>query len=145
VTQRLRSKKRKQNQKNNWGLFHLYVLVSAALIIAMWGVIIRGGEPPPARTLHVVERPKVCLFLVNGAIRRYTHYEGRGYPARLSELPPRYLPIPKEKLSCLDTLSYSTDPSGGYRLTLTDPSTGDVIITLSPQGIINMRSSVRES
>jgi hypothetical protein len=55
------------------------------------------------------------------------------------------LPIPKEKLSCLDTLSYSTDPSGGYRLTLTDPSTGDVIITLSPQGIINMRSSVRES
>jgi hypothetical protein len=145
VTQRLRSKKRKENQKNNWGLFHLYVLVSAALIIAMWGVIIRGGEPPPARTLHVVERPTVCLFLVDGAIRRYTHYQGGGYPAKLSELLPRYFPIPKEKLSCLDTLSYSTDPRGGYRLTLTDRSTGDVIIMLSPQGVINRSPSVRES
>lgn len=145
MTQRLRSEERKENQKNKWGLFHLYVLVSAALIIAMWGVIIRGGEPPPPRTLHVVERPTVCLFLVDGAIKRYTHYEGRGYPARLSELLPRYLPIPKEKLSCLDTLSYSTDPRGGYRLTLTDRNTGDVIIMLSPQGIIDMSPSVRES
>jgi len=138
----VRSEERKEDRKKDWGLFHLYVLISSALIIAMWGVIIRGGEPAPPRTVHVVERPTLLLFLVDGAIKRYAHYEETGYPARLSDLLPRYVPIRKEELSCLDTLSYSTDPTGGYRLALTDRSTGDVIIVLSPQGIVDMSPTV---
>jgi hypothetical protein len=145
MTEQVHAEGQDQKRGNNRGLFHLYVLVTAALIIALWGVIIRGGEPPPPRTAYVVERPIVLLFLVDTAVKRYAHYERGRYPEQLPELLPRYLPIPKEEFSCLDTLSYSTDPSGGYRLTLTDRSTGDVIIMLSPQGIINMRSSVKES
>ena len=84
----------------------------------------------------------LLVFLVDGAIKRYAHYEGRGYPERLSDLLPRYVPIRKEELSCLDTLSYSTDPTGGYRLALVDHSAGEVIIILSPQGIVDMSPTV---
>jgi hypothetical protein len=145
VTERVGNEGQDQKRGNNWGLFHLFVLISAALIIALWGVIIRGGEPPPLKTAYVVERPVVLLFLVDTAVKRYAHYESGRYPEQLPELLPRYLPVPKEEFSCLDTLSYSTDPTGGYRLALTDRNTGDVMIMLSPQGIVNMRSSVKES
>ena len=145
MTGRVRSEELKVNRKKKWGMFHLYLLISAALIIAMWGVLIRGGEPPPLRTAHVVERPTVLLFLVDGAIRRYAHYEERGYPERLSDLHPKYVPLRKEELSCLEVLSYSTDPAEGYRLALIDRSAGDVIIMLSPEGIVQMDPSVEGS
>jgi len=145
VTGRVRSEERKEKRKKEWGVFHLYLLISAALIIAMWGVLIRGGEPPPPKTIHVVERPTVLLFLVDGAIRRYAHYEERGYPEQLSDLHPKYVPLRKEELSCLEVLSYSTDPAEGYRLALIDRSTGNVTIVLSPQGIVCMSPSDEES
>jgi len=68
VTERVHPKEQEENRKKDWGPFHLYLLISAALIIAMWGLIIRGGEPPPPRTAHFVERPTLLLFLVDGAI-----------------------------------------------------------------------------
>ena len=138
------SEELKENRKKEWGMFHLYLLISAALIIAMWGVIIRGGEPPPPRTAHIVERPTVLLFLIDTAIRRYAHYEERGYPEQLSDLHPKYIPLRKEELSRLEMLSYSTDPTEGYRLSLIDRRAGDVIIMLSPQGIVCMRPSEKE-
>jgi len=134
-----------EKREKAWGMFHLYLLISSALIIAMWGVIIRGGEPPPPRTVHLVERPTVILFLVDGAIRRYAHYEERGYPEQLSDLPVKYIPLGKEGLSSLDALSYSTDPAEGYRLALIDPSTSEVIVVLSPQGIVHMGPPAEES
>jgi hypothetical protein len=75
VTERVGNEGQDQKRGNNWGLFHLFVLISAALIIALWGVIIRGGEPPPPKTAYVVERPVVLLFLVDTAVKRYAHYE----------------------------------------------------------------------
>jgi hypothetical protein len=145
VTGRVCSEELRGNRKKEWGMFHLYLLISAALIIAVWGVIIRGGEPPPVRTAHVVERPTVLLFFVDTAIRRYAHHEERGYPEQLSDLHPKYVPLRKEELSCLEVLSYSTDPSGGYRLALLDRSAGGVIIMLSPDGIVQMDPSVEGS
>ena len=145
MTGRVRSEELKENRKKEWGMFHLYLLISAALIIAMWGLIIRGGEPSPPRTAHVVERPTVLLFLVDTAIRRYAHHEERGYPEQLSDLHPKYVPLRKEELSCLETLSYSTDPAEGYRLALIDRSAGGVTIMLSPEGIVQMDPSVEGS
>ena len=145
MTERVHPKEQEENRKKDWGPFHLYLLISAALIIAMWGLIIRGGEPPPPRTAHFVERPTLLLFLVDGAIKRYAHYEGSGYPERLSDLLPRYVRLGRDELSCIDTLSYRRDPTGGYRLALVDRRTGDVIIILSPQGIVYMGPSGGES
>jgi len=111
----------------------------------MWGLIIRGGEPPPLRTAPVVERPTVLLFLIDTAITRYAHYEKRGYPERLSDLHPKYVPLRQDELSCLERFSYSPDPAEGYRLGLIDRSTGNVSIILSPQGIVYMLQSDWES
>ena len=141
----MRVEEQDEKREKDWGLFHLYLLICAALIVAMWGVIIRGGEPPPPRTAYVVERPTVLLFLVDTALKRYAHY-GRGrYPERLPELLPRYVRLRNGELPCFETLSYSTDPTGGYRLALLDRSAGDEIIVLSPQGIVEMAPSVGES
>jgi hypothetical protein len=79
MTERVGNEGQDQKRGNNWGLFHLFVLISAALIIALWGVIIRGGEPPPPKTAYVVERPVVLLFLVDTAVKRYAHYESGRY------------------------------------------------------------------
>jgi hypothetical protein len=79
MTERVGNEGQDQKRGNNWGLFHLFVLICAALIIALWGVIIRGGEPPPPKTAYVVERPVVLLFLVDTAVKRYAHYESGRY------------------------------------------------------------------
>jgi hypothetical protein len=145
VSERVRPKDEVEHLKKYWGAFHISLLISATLTIAMWGLIIRGGEPPPPRTAPVVERPTVLLFLIDTAIRRYAHYEERRYPERLSHLHPKYLPLRQEELSSLERFSYSAGPAEGYRLGLIDRSTGNVTIVLSPQGIVYMLPSDRES
>jgi hypothetical protein len=145
VTEGERVEGQDEKKEKSWGLFHLYVLICSALIVALWGVIIRGGEPPPPRMASVVERPTVLLFLVDTALKRYAHY-GRGrYPEQLSELLPRHVRLGNEELSYLETLSYSKDPTGGYRLALIDRNTGDASIILSPQGMVSMSPPDRES
>jgi len=145
VTERVRPKDELEDLKKHWGAFRISLVISATLIIAMWGLIIRGGEPPPLRTAPVVERPTVLLFLIDTAITRYAHYEKRGYPERLSDLHPKYVPLRQDELSCLERFSYSPDPAEGYRLGLIDRSTGNVSIILSPQGIVYMLQSDWES
>ena len=145
MTERVRPKDEVEDLKKHWGTFHIYLLISATLIIAMWGLIIRGGEPPPPRTAPVVERPTVLLFLIDTALRRYAHYEERGYPEQLSDLHPKYIPLRQKELASLERFSYSADPAEGYRLGLIDHSTGNVTIILAPQGIVYMLPSGRES
>ena len=145
MTERVRPKDELEDLKKHWGAFRISLVISATLIIAMWGLIIRGGEPPPLRTAPVVERPTVLLFLIDTAITRYAHYEKRGYPERLSDLHPKYVPLRQDELSCLERFSYSPDPAEGYRLGLIDRSTGNVSIILSPQGIVYMLQSDWES
>ena len=116
MAERVRGEGQDQERENNWGLFHFSLLICSALILALWGVIIRGGEPPPPRTAYVVERPTVLLFLVDTALKGYAHYERGKYPEELSEILPRYVRLRNKELPCLEMLSYGTDPSGGYRL-----------------------------
>ena len=145
MAERVRPKDEVEDLKKHWGAFHISLLISATLIIAMWGLIIRGGEPPPPKTAPVVERPTVLLFLIDTALRRYAHYEERGYPERLSDLHPKYVPLRQEELSSLERFSYSADPAEGYRLGLIDRRTGYVTIVLSPQGIVYTLPSDRQS
>jgi hypothetical protein len=145
VTERVRPQDELEDLKKHWGAFRISLLISATLIIAMWGLIIRGGEPPPSRTAAVAERPTVLLFLIDTALRRYAHYEKRGYPEQLSDIDPKYVPLRQEELSSLERFPYSTNPAEGYHLGLIDRSTGNVTIVLSPQGIVYMLPSNRQS
>ena len=121
-------------------LFWYLVGVCSGLIVALWGVILFGGQPGPERTINISNQPKILLFLVDGAIRRYAHYEGDRYPERLSDLVPKYVSRGKDGLYCLDKLNYEQDPEGDYRLSLHDRS-GEVIIILSPRGMVYMSPS----
>jgi len=129
-------------EEKRWSPFWYVVGVCSGLILALWGVILFGGQPAPQRTTDFSNQPKILLFLVDGAIKRYAHYEGNRYPQKLSDLLPTYVSLGKEGLSHLDKLLYERDPGGGYRLSLHDRSAGEAVIILSPQGIVHMSPSV---
>ena len=127
-------------KKKKWGPFQFFMIVSSVLILVMWGVIIFGGKKAPAGTGVVLERGKadrVLLFLVDGALKRYAHYEGNRYPARLSELVPKYLRIRKDQTRLLDSMSYVRDrnPEVGYRLSVARSVEGEVKIILTAKGL----------
>jgi len=73
--------------------------------------------------------------MVDGALKRFAHYEGNQYPAQVVELIPKYLSLRKEEISLLDIVSYSRDPSLGYRLSLAKPKPGDMNLVISPKGV----------
>ncbi|MBW1936932.1 MAG: hypothetical protein JRI84_15545 [Deltaproteobacteria bacterium] len=79
--------------------------------------------------------PRVLLFMVDGALKRYNHYEGNQYPARLTDLIPKYLAMSKEESQYLKKLVYVRDPQLGYRLSLAKPQPGQMNIVISPKGI----------
>jgi len=136
---------KKRREKKKWGPFQYFVVVSSVLILAMWGGIIFGGQPAPARTADFVKKPKVLLFLVNVAINRYAHYEGNRYPERLSDLVPGYVSLGKNELFYLDKYSYERHPEAGYYLGLGSHKPGEMTIIFSPQGIVYTSSSSEES
>ena len=73
--------------------------------------------------------------MVDGAIKRYAHYEGNNYPEKLSNLVPKYLSLGKDQLFYLEKLSYKRDPRIGYRLSVANPKTGEMNVILTPKGI----------
>ncbi len=127
-------------KKKKWGPFNYFLVVCSVLILVMWGVIIFGGQPTPEQTASMIDKGKagrVLLFLVNGSIRRFAHYEGDRYPDRLTDLVPRYLQLKKSQLASLQSLRYSrdADPAVGYRLSLAHLKKGEMNITLTAGGI----------
>ncbi len=125
-------------KKKKWGPFHYFSLISSVLILVMWGVIIFGGQEAPSASGVVLERGKadrVLLFLVDGALKRYAHYEGNRYPESLYDLVPKYLQIGKDRLSVLDRLSYVKEPGVGYELAVADVGDGDMNVVLTPKGV----------
>ena len=86
----------------------------------MWGVIIFDDHPASIRTDGSGQERMLLLLMVDVAVKRYANYKGNRYPKNLSDLLPRYVPLQKKELSCLDMLSYSTDTTEGYRLALGD-------------------------
>jgi len=105
------------------------------MILVMWGVILFGGQKAPAGAADLGNQPRVLLFMVDGALKRFAHYEGNRYPSQLAELIPKYLPLKKEDVPLLDKVSYARDPSLGYRLSLAKPKPGDMNIIISPKGV----------
>jgi hypothetical protein len=132
---REKAAEQKAKEKKKRTPFHYFVMVSSVMILVMWGVILFGGQKAPAGAADLGNQPRVLLFMVDGALKRYAHYEENQYPSQLADLVPKYLPLKKEDLSLLDRLNYAKDPSVGYRLSLAKPKPGDMNIIISPQGV----------
>ena len=126
---------KKEKGKTKWTPFRYFVLISSVLILVMWGVIIFGGEKAPAGTADLTGQPRILLFMVDGALKRYAYYEDNRYPSKLIDLYPKYLSLGKEDLAFLDRLIYVRDTSLGYRLSLANPKPGEMNLVISPKGI----------
>jgi hypothetical protein len=134
-------KKEKKEGKKKWTPFRYFVVVSSVFILILWGIILFGGEKPPAGTAELVNHPRVLLFMVDGAIKRFAHFEGGQYPAKLTDLVPKYLSLSKQDIPHLDRLVYVRDASIGYRLSLASLKAGEMNIIISPKGIKSESSS----
>ena len=143
-----KSAEKKAKKKKTWGPFQYFLMVSSTLILVMWGVIIFGGQAAPKTSGVVLERGKadrVLLFLVDGALERYAHYEGNRYPATLKDLVPKYLQMRKDQVHILERLSYTKDPRTGYELSVADAGAGDMDLILTPKGVKYTEPSGGES
>ena len=78
---------------------------------------------------------QLLLFTVDGALKRYAHYEGNKYPERLSDLVPKYISLQGEQILHLKQLDYKPDSDTGYRLSLAKPEPGEMNLILTPKGI----------
>jgi hypothetical protein len=125
-----------KKKKWEWGWFQYFLLSSSVLILTMWGLILFGQpEKASGRLQKHIKNERVLLFLVDSAIKRYHHYEKKGYPETLTELLPKYLPFEGAQLNQLNRVIYNKDPDVGYRLYLTNPKSGAMHITLTAKGI----------
>jgi len=133
--ERLAEKQEKDKGRKKWTPFRYFVVISSMMILVMWGVILFGGQKAPAGAADLAGQPRILLFMVDGGLKRYAHYEGDRYPAGLTDLVPKYLSLRKEELPLLDTLSYARDFQLGYRLSLAKPKPGEMNLIISPKGI----------
>ena len=143
-----RAIEKKVKKKKKWGPFQYFLTVSSTLILVMWAVIIFGGQKAPEKTGVVLERGKanrVLLFLVDGALKRYAHYEGNRYPETLIDLVPNYVRMRKDQTHLLKRLSYVKKPRTGYELSIADARKGDMKIILTPKGVKYTQPSGGES
>jgi len=125
----------KLKERKKWGPFRYFTLSSAVLILVMWGVILFGGEKPPAATTNLASNPRAFLFMVDSSIKRFAHYEKKGYPEELSDLVPKYLRMDNGSRDDFRLLSYQKDPKEGYRLSLAKKAPGEKVVILSPKGV----------
>lgn len=132
---RQRASEKKLKEKKKWGPFQYFVVASCVLLAVMWGVILFGGQKAPTGSADIAKNDRAFLFMVDSALKRYAHYERKQFPAQLSELVPRYLPLRSEDIVHLGKLSYQKDPQKGYRLSLARPKPGEMNIIISPRGI----------
>lgn len=136
VDKREKASEKKLQKKKEWGPFHYFVIVSSVLIAVMWGVILFGGpEKSPGKKIDFAKQGRVFLFMVNSSIKRYYFYEGNKYPAKLTELVPKYLPISKEDLPELNRLIYRKESDSDYSLSLANPKPGQMNIIITPEEI----------
>lgn len=126
-----------KKKKKKWGPFRYFVIVSSVLILVMWGYIIFGDQELPA-TIAMVDYGKqgrVLLFMVDGAIKRYAHYERNKYPEQLTDLIPKYLSLEGEQILHLKQLLYQLDAKVGYRLSLASAQPGEMNVILTSKGV----------
>ena len=125
----------KVKAKKKFGPFQIFLVVSGTLLMAMWGFILFGGEEAPTGTVDFSKNKRVLLFLVDSALKRHAHYEGDKYPEKLRDLVPKYLALAENQVPQLIGLSYQSDPDFGYRLSLSNPDPGEMIIIITSKGI----------
>jgi hypothetical protein len=139
---------KRAKKKKKWGPFHYFLTVSSTLILVMWMVIIFGGQKPPEKNGIVMEKGKanrVLLFLVDGALKRYAHYEGNKYPETLKDLVPKYLQMREDQTHILKRLSYIRNSRIGYELSVEGAVKGDMDLILTPKGVKYTQPSGGES
>ena len=126
-----------KKKKRRWGPFKYFVIVSSVLILVMWGYIIFGGQELPATiaTVDYGKQGRVLLFMVDGAVKRYAHYERNKYPEKLTDLIPKYVSLEGEQILHLKQLLYELDPKVGYRLSLASPEPGEMNVILTSKGV----------
>ena len=126
-----------KRKKKRWGPFQYFVIVSSVLILVMWGYIIFGGQEIPATlaTVDYGKQGRVLLFMVDGAVKRYAHYEGNEYPEQLTDLVPKYLSLEGTQILHLKQLLYRLDSKVGYRLSLASPQPGEMNVMLTSKGV----------
>ena len=134
------TKQHLEKKKKKWGPFQYFMIISGVLIAVMWGVILFGGQKAPTGTANILEQGKagrVFLFLVDGALKRYAHYEGNKYPDQLMDLIPDYLKIQEDQVRYLNSLKYELDddPNIGYKLSFAFKKPGEMNIILTSQGL----------
>ena len=132
---REKSAKKKVKEKKKWGAFQYFLVVSGVLILAMWGYVFFGAKEVPASRIDFKNQPRILLFMVDGAIKRFAHYERNQYPEKISDLIPKYLNMAKVDLAHLNALSYRRDAKVGYRLSFKNPKEGQMSVSISAQGI----------
>ena len=120
-------------EKKKLTAFHYFVIITSALILAMWGFILLGGEefPESEGNVDFARNTRVLLFMVDGIIKDYAHTKGNGYPDTLHELPQDYLSTDLKKFldSHPDLLSYKRDPETGYKLVLKESEDMHIVIS----------------
>lgn len=135
LDKRERASEKKLSGKKKRGPFQYFIIVSSVLILVMWGVILFGGQKPPAGRIDFANQPRVLLFMVDTSIKRFAYFEGQQYPGSLKDLVPKYLSFSEEQVYLLDMLSYRKDPQKGYLLSFSKPVPGQMKITISSKGI----------
>ena len=135
-----------KKKKKRWGPFHYFVIVSSVLILVMWGYIIFGGQELPSSiaTVDYGKQGRVLLFMIDGALKRYAHYEGDRYPEKLTDLVPKYVSLRGGQIVHLQQLAYERDSDAGYRLSLAKPEPGEMNVILTPKGIEYTAPSMEE-
>jgi hypothetical protein len=134
MDKRVKAAERKEDGKKRWTPFRYFVVVSSVLILVMWGVILFGGQQAPGTSIDFESQPRLMLFMVDSAIKRYAHYKADQYPANLSDLMPNYLKLSDKDLPQLKKLAYGRDPAVGYRLSYLNPKPGENIV-ITAKGI----------
>lgn len=132
---REKSAKKKEKEKKKWGSFQYFLVVAGAIILGMWGYIIFGGEEVPASRVNFGNQPRILLFMVDGAIKRFAEDERQKYPEKITDLIPKYLTLAKDDFAHINNLSYVRSDGAGYRLSLKRPRPGQMNIIITPQGI----------
>ncbi len=126
---------KKKKKKWAFGPFQYFLVVSSVLIVVMWGVILFGGQAAPGKAAEFAKEGRVLLFMVDGALKRYAHYENNTYPSTLSDLVPKYVDLKEPDLVYLNRLKYTRDSRVGYRLSLAAPEKGEMNPVLTAGGI----------
>jgi hypothetical protein len=115
--------------------FHYFAIASGVVIAVMWGLNILWPLATPERTTKFARNDQVLLVSVDNALKRYAHYEGKGYPIKLTQLIPKYLSLKDSERHLLEKITYQLDPEDGYRLSLARTKKGEEKAVFSENGV----------